>query len=134
MTKPKMKDVPYWTQYQMQRAMARKRNIEWHLTFAQWLEWWGDDIEYRGKHPTDLVMGRIDTNKPYQLDNLLKTTHADNISRSVRGVVTKKTRPCRTPIGDFVSVAEAARAYGHANATTVNRRLLNGHEGYEYLD
>ena len=132
--KTKRKDVPYWTQYQMQKGMAKKRGIEWNLHYEQWIEWWGSDIEFRGRKPEDLVMGRIDATKPYQLDNLLKITHSENTSRSVRGITTNKTRACRTPLGDFVSVADAGRAHGHKNPTTVNRRLLDGHEGYEYLD
>jgi hypothetical protein len=134
MSKTKRKDIPFWTEYQMQKAMSKKRNIQWDLTFEQWLDWWGSDIEFRGRKPEDLVMGRIDLTKPYRLDNLLKISHSENTSRSVRGITTNKTRACRTPLGDFVSVADAGRAHGHKNPTTVNRRLLDGHEGYEYLD
>ena len=132
--KQKRKDIPYWREYNMQKNMATSRGIDWKLTFERWKEWWGDDIDKRGRHPGDLVMGRIDTTKPYAIDNLIKLTHAENVQRATRGVPTAKTRPCRTPLGDFVSVAEASRAHGHANPTTINRRLLRGDEGFKYLD
>ena len=129
-----MKDVPHWSAYQMQKAMAKRRNIVWDLTFETWKEWWGDDINRRGRHPEDLVMGRKDATKPYTLDNLLKITHSENTSRSVKGVVTAKTRRCKTPLGEFISAAAASRAHGHANSTAINRKLLGNVEGYEYLD
>jgi len=134
MTKIKMKDIPHWKAYNMQKNMAINRGIEWDLTFEQWKQWWGDDIVNRGKGPGKLVMGRIDTSEPYTWNNLNKVSHAENCIRSTKGVPTKKSRPCRTPLGEFISVAEAARAHGHMNSVTINRRLLFNQPGYEYLD
>ena len=40
----------------MQRYHAKLRNIDWELSFEDWMNWWGDDLEKRGcKNPNDLV-------------------------------------------------------------------------------
>ena len=35
--------------YRKQIDCAIERNIEWQLTFDEWLNWWGDDLESSGE-------------------------------------------------------------------------------------
>lgn len=68
----------YRMAFSVQRHNAGRRGIEWELTFEQWLEWWGDDIERRGVHPGDLQMQRIADAGPYALGNIKKGTPKQN--------------------------------------------------------
>ncbi len=34
--------------YYAQRKNAKQRGIGWELTFQQWLDWWGEDLDRRG--------------------------------------------------------------------------------------
>lgn len=54
------------------------RRIEWELTFEQWVEWWGDDIELRGQGSDNLQMQRINDTGPYALGNIVKGTPKQN--------------------------------------------------------
>ena len=40
----------------MQKCGAKKRGIGWELSFEQWLEFWGEDIDRRGSGANDLQM------------------------------------------------------------------------------
>lgn len=66
--------VAYWTQ----KDNARRRNIEFSLTFNDWVTWWGDDINKRGTGPLDICMARLGDTGPYALDNIKKLTMAEN--------------------------------------------------------
>ncbi|CAG9225839.1 hypothetical protein [Burkholderia vietnamiensis] len=68
----------YRIAFSVQRHNAGRRGIGWELTFEQWLEWWGDDIERRGVHPGDLQMQRIADAGPYALGNIKKGTPKQN--------------------------------------------------------
>ena len=64
--------------FQVQRNNVTRRGIAWELTFEQWLAWWGDDIEFRGKWSGCLVMLRYDINGPYSLTNIKKGRPVEN--------------------------------------------------------
>lgn len=64
--------------FQSQRSGAMTRRIGWELTFEQWLEWWGDDVDRRGRGPNDLQMQRINDAGPYALGNIVKGTPKQN--------------------------------------------------------
>lgn len=68
----------YRIAFSVQRHNAGRRGIGWELTFEQWLEWWGNDIERRGVHPGDLQMQRIADAGPYALGNIKKGTPKQN--------------------------------------------------------
>lgn len=64
------------------RSSARKRGIEFNLTFE---EFWGfvagtDYVARRGKGDTDLSIDRIRTNEGYKLGNLRIMRYLDNVS------------------------------------------------------
>ena len=62
-----------------QKGSAIKRGIEWQFeSFEQWLDWWGDDIAFRGNGANNLVMARYNDTGPYHPDNVKKITFGDN--------------------------------------------------------
>jgi hypothetical protein len=69
--------------YRQQKGDAKKRGIEFKLTFEEWINWWGDDFENRGVGVDKLVMGRIGDVGAYELSNIKKITFSDN-SRECR--------------------------------------------------
>lgn len=60
--------------YRTQEAHARARGIAWQFTFKTWVDWWGDDIEKRGRGAFDLQMQRVADRGPYHPDNVRKGT------------------------------------------------------------
>lgn len=62
----------YRIAYFHQRARAKRRGIGFELTFEQWREWWGADIDRRGTRKGDLCMQRIRDTGPYALGNIEK--------------------------------------------------------------
>lgn len=61
-----------------QRSNAARRGIEWCLTFEEWYEWWGDDIDKRGSGHGSLQMQRTADSGPYALWNIRKGYPRDN--------------------------------------------------------
>ena len=70
---------PYQREYQMQRARAHARAIDWQFTYDTWIEWWGDDIVNRGRSKGKLVMARTGDHGPYSISNCKKITHSENV-------------------------------------------------------
>jgi hypothetical protein len=65
--------------YWHQQKAAKQRGIEWALSFEQWLEWWGEDLDNRGQHSFNLQMCRIGDKGGYELGNIYKGTPAQNM-------------------------------------------------------
>ena len=93
--------------YDEQKNRSRRRKIEWHFTFEEWVAWWGDDIDKRGKGKDNLVMARTGDIGPYHPDNVRKATVSENAnernSRYMHKVITKD--------GEFESIESASRFY-----------------------
>ncbi|MDE1828533.1 MAG: hypothetical protein KGH65_05225 [Candidatus Micrarchaeota archaeon] len=74
--------------FKRQKAGAKRRGIGWELTFEQWLEWWGDDLDKRGRGKDDLQMQRFADKGPYAIGNIKKgvpqqnTKTAGNVKRN----------------------------------------------------
>lgn len=66
----KMKDLRL--AFNAQKSGAKRRGIEFHFTFDEWLEWWGPDIAYRGKRAGCLQMQRFADSGPYAPGNVKK--------------------------------------------------------------
>ena len=66
--------------FRRQRVGARHRGIEWQFTYEQWREWWGDDLERRGRGAKQLQMQRFGDIGPYHPHNVRKGTPADNMA------------------------------------------------------
>jgi hypothetical protein len=58
--------------FHSQKNAAKKRGIGWELTFKQWLEWWGADLDNRGQRAWNLQMQRFGDVGPYAMDNIRK--------------------------------------------------------------
>lgn len=69
--------------YIQQKGDAKKRGIEFKLTFEEFSNWWGDDFQHRGVGSNKLVMARYNDIGAYELSNIKKITFGDN-SRECR--------------------------------------------------
>ena len=116
MSRTKQEYPPFWRQYHLIKNSAKHRKIDWDLSYDEWIEWWGDDIERMGRdHPEAIQMTRIDQSKGYTLDNIEKLTKHHHSKRfSVR--YKKQRIPIVTPHGEFESYNAAARALGMFSA------------------
>lgn len=64
--------------YNSQKHQAASRGIGWDLTFEQWLDWWGEDLDRRGVGTNRLQMQRIADTGPYALGNIRKGLPVEN--------------------------------------------------------
>ena len=62
-----------------QRRNVLARGIEWQLTFQEWLDFWGDDLDNRGPRFWQLVMQRPCDKGPYAIGNIRKGTPRQNV-------------------------------------------------------
>lgn len=128
--------------YREHRYNAAHRGIPFRFTFAQWVEWWGDDFDRRGRTLGRLVMARRRDQGAYEPSNCYKATHTQNANDyshehvaeaarrrhaarkaaggkwhlEVRGDGHPKSKAVMTPIGRFGSAALAAEHYGISRA------------------
>jgi hypothetical protein len=93
--------------YRSQKMGAKRRGIDWQLTFEQWLEWWGPDLDSRGRRGWQLSMQRIADSGPYALDNIRKGAPKDN--GHTRSLVYKTKRTLRARL-DLVATQNALPA------------------------
>ena len=68
-----------------QRGNAKRRGIEFHFTYDEWVEWWGDDFDKRGRKADSLVMARHGDTGPYHPDNVKKITYGENTKEHLNG-------------------------------------------------
>lgn len=72
-------DLPHYHRlFVAQRNLARHRGIEFKLEFDDWVKWWGDDIDSRGRGKNDLQMQRFGDKGAYEIGNIKKGRPADN--------------------------------------------------------
>lgn len=64
--------------YAQQKRGAGQRGIEFKLTFEQWLEWWGEDLDRRGSGKESLQMQRFHDKGAYELGNIKKGYPREN--------------------------------------------------------
>lgn len=64
--------------FNRQKKYAKQRGIGWELTFDQWLAWWGDDLDKRGRGRDALQMQRPADTGPYAIGNIRKGTPKQN--------------------------------------------------------
>lgn len=58
--------------FSSQKRGAARRGVGWELTFQQWLDWWGEDLDRRGPGIDQLQMQRKLDTGPYALGNISK--------------------------------------------------------------
>ena len=86
MTKDELKLAK--ARFQSQRCEARtKRNIEWTLTFEEWLNIWLDSGHWheRGPRRGQYCMSRFGDKGPYSIDNVFIQLHSNNIKEGHLG-------------------------------------------------
>lgn len=58
-----------YLQWLQQKNQAQFRNEGWDFAFDDWLEIWGDLIQYRGRKKGSMTMVRRDYDQPWSKDN-----------------------------------------------------------------
>ena len=76
---------PYNNQYHNHKVRAKKRGLEFHFTYEEWINWWGDDIINRGRKLGQLVMARNGDQGPYHPSNVRKATVEENVKEGQTG-------------------------------------------------
>ena len=82
------KSNPTRDAYKTQRVSAKKRGIEFLLSYEQWLAIWGDNIKDRGCRSGQLVMCRFGDAGPYSVDNVFIALQSTNTRLAVLRRVT----------------------------------------------
>ena len=154
----KLKNAFYSQRCSARNRVDRNGNpIEFRLTFEEWLQIWLESghLHERGKLPHQYVMSRYNDIGHYEVGNVCIKTFSENRSEAAshsnknrKGRVasddTKKKmsnthknleyhkRKCRTPLGEYSSVTEAAYDLG-VSMGLVLYRIKNKKPGYEYV-
>lgn len=92
--------------YSRQKANAKRRGIDWQFTFETWVEFWGDDLQQRGKFHHNLCMQRFGDTGPYSPTNVKKDFARENAR--TRGVIVRsrnKYKPANET--DWASICDA---------------------------
>ena len=112
----------YLTAFRDQRAQAiKKRGIEWHFTFDEWLDWWGDDIVNRGREKGKLVMARYNDTGPYHPDNVRKLEFGMNTRESNLLNPRDTRKPFVAEGKEYPSLSEAAKSYNITHQAILHR-------------
>lgn len=101
----------YRAAYERQKAGAKVRGIEFLLTFKEWCDFWGDDVDRRGLGPNDLMMCRHADTGPYAVGDISKGTPKDNAK--TRGNMSRK----RSTDKAHAELQAALDAYMHAESS-----------------
>lgn len=74
-------------QFQIHRASAKHRGVEFKLTFEEWEQWWKDSGHYheRGKERGEYVMARKGDQGAYELGNIDCIQTGENIAAAHAG-------------------------------------------------
>lgn len=82
-----MESAKLKTAYNSQKCAAKKRGIEFLLTFDEWLNWWiqTGKLELRGKTKGCYQMCRVNDVGPYSLDNIYCDTVEANSKLPIEG-------------------------------------------------
>lgn len=71
--------------YYDHKCRAKRRGIGFHLSFKEWVLWWGLDYSKRGRCGGELCMARHGDTGAYELGNISKLTMRQNISDAQLG-------------------------------------------------
>ncbi len=76
--------------FHTQRYDAKRRGIEFLLTFSEWVMWWESELGpdwliKRGHQKGQFVMARFEDKGPYQLGNIKCIECGDNVSEAQKG-------------------------------------------------
>ena len=84
-------DNDLYIECQKRRAQAWFRGEEWAITEHEYIKLWRKEDRYlqKGRHSLDLCMSRIDTEKPWTIENIeiiTRREHAQNCRRLQQGL------------------------------------------------
>lgn len=113
--------------YYHQKRGAKKRKIEWHFTFEEWVQWWKDNlgpdwIKKRGAGIDQYQMARRGDRGPYAVWNVDCLTARQNRGDAIKnGAAVGRPRKVTAQ-----QVAEAERMFlaGHSTSEVVKRTGL----------
>lgn len=117
-------DTVLRSKYAQHKCMAKKRGIDFLLTYEQWLKIWQDSghLHQRGRKKGGYVMSRYGDIGPYSVDNVYIQPCEDNVSQS------NKTRKIVYSLEARKSMAMAQRVYKYICMD------MNGNTIKEYTD
>ncbi len=112
------KPLSYY-RYGKQKRDSTARNIEFKLSLDEWYNWWlqqGVDKNYPSKlDKNTLCMCRYNDQGAYELGNIYCATLSQNQKDARKfnpNFGKTRSRPFRTPLGDFPSKKDAIKALG----------------------
>lgn len=97
--------------YHSQKYHAKQRGIQWRFTFAEWVQWWGDDFHRRGSGQFNLQMQRINDEGPYASWNVRKGVPAQNSSTYSNMHANRKSAEAARRHQETLNKAEAAPSH-----------------------
>lgn len=96
--------MTYINRYRKQKKHAERRGIDFKLSYQEWLDWWGDDLDKRGRGMGKLQMCRLQDKGCYELGNIFKSTHEQNMKdKIVNGTHRSRPRVADQLCIDFVN-------------------------------
>lgn len=80
-------EVDYKKQYHWQLQKARSRDIDFLLSYNEWLTWWKNTgfLSQRGRKRGQYVMARFEDKGPYALDNIYCCKTEENLQFANKG-------------------------------------------------
>lgn len=121
--------------YRMQKLHSKQRGIEFKLTYQEWIDWWGEDIKFRGRGLGKLQMCRKEDKGAYELGNIFKSTHEQNMKdKKINGTHNSRPKCANNSCIEFVeymlkqgfSTRYAAKEAGISQRTVVH---IKNHTG-----
>lgn len=78
--------------YSKHKVNARRRGIEFQLTFDEWLTIWNDSGRWdqRGNYPGGYVMRRLGDSGPYAAGNVYIGEHSENTMEGLAKATSRK--------------------------------------------
>ena len=110
-----------------------RRGIEWQLTFEEWSDWWGTDIDNRGCKNGQLVMARFNDIGPYSLSNIKKITA--NANHVEANAITKNYKSVKAVSAEGQRFNSMTQAGKHFNVlpSTIRDRIKTRPNEYFYI-
>ena len=93
----------YRKQYCQQQSGAHFRGIEFKLTYAEWLAFWGEDLKDRGVGHDKLQMMRHHDQGAYEIGNISKGYPRDNMATAGACRSNTYADTCRTEHQAFLN-------------------------------
>lgn len=132
------KPLSYY-KYGKHKRDATQRGIEFNLTLEEWRNWWvAQGVDKDIQQPLNantLCMCRFNDQGPYALDNIYCATLSQNQkdARKFNPDYGKtRSKPFRTPIGDFPSKRDALKSLG-ITIRNLEKLMRNHPNDFYYL-